>query len=306
MESMPMKKSVNVFALALLACSALAFAAGWGASRLSTPAVAVPVAGPAEPAASPAELLARFQAVDWRSPGGAGDELAPALAGNPALREAALARFRQEQEMTPKYNLLNVLRSGASPELAGIALDWAQRSDSAAARRDGFLLMHAVPTGAQGYRLARQALDHEADPAALAAALRHLQPDEVAHPADVQQVVPRLHVLTQHPFADLRSASVQALAGWDHANRHIANDVLRLLADPDPEVRIAAIGASSIASLKSDPIKKRLLGLLNDPSQMLDVRSVALMNLDRFAFTPDEHADLMAGKRQLEDDAKKP
>ena len=125
---------------------------------------------------------------------------------------------------------------------------------------------------------------------------------ELFSPAGLQELQRAASALP----APRRSASVQALAGWDHANRHIANDVLRLLADPDPEVRIAAIGASSIASLKSDPIKKRLLGLLNDPSQMLDVRSVALMNLDRFAFTPDEHADLMVGKRQLEDDAKKP
>ncbi len=92
------------------------------------------------------------------------------------------------------------------------------------------------------------------------------------HAAALERVVPRLHALTQHPLSNIGQASIQRIAQWDKAQLHVTQDVLRLLSDPDVEVRLAAIGATSIASL----------------------RSRVALNLGRFALNANEYATYQA------------
>ena len=66
--------------------------------------------------------------------------------------------------------------------------------------------------------------------------------------------------------------------------------MLRLLSDADVDVRIAAIGATSIAGLRTDPVKQRLLEILGNTEENPEVRSVAEMNLQDFNFSEDEYA----------------
>ncbi len=295
-----MTKSVNVFALALLACGALAFAAGWGASRLSAPAVAVPVSAPAESDAV-ADGLSRFKAIDWNMPQPAGaGELALALPSNAALRMAVLERYRQEPAGLAKENLAELLTAQPLPEVISAAVGWAQQSDSAMARADGFNILKRVPPQSATYGLVRQALEHEKDPVALGAAVWAMMPlQSIPDPAEVAQVAPRLHALTRHPMANVRSASIQRLAQWDRARQYIERDVLRVLSDPDGEVRIAAIGASSIAVLTSDSVKQRLFAMLASAKDDDELRSIILLQFDRFGLSRQEYATYQAVQHQL-------
>jgi hypothetical protein len=244
--------------------------------------------------------LSRFKAIDWNTPEPVGaNELAAALPSNAPLRMAALERFRQEAPGLAKNNLEQLLTAQALPEVSAAAAVWAQQADSAMARADGFRLLTRLPPQPATYRLARHALEHEKDPLALAAAVWALQPLGIADPADVQQVVPRLHARTQHPVAGVRAASIQRLAQWDRARLHATQDVLRLLSDPDEDVRIAAIGASSIAALTSDSIKQRFFAMLGSTKEGAELRSIVLLQLDRFGLSPKEYATYQAVQHEL-------
>lgn len=274
----------------------------WRSTEQSGPQQAASTAPDAAPSASGAafDALSRFKAIEWSAePLTGADELVPALASNPSLRTAALERFRQEPAGVAKNNLAQFLTAQPLPEIIAAATEWAQQADSASARTRGFELLVRMPPQPATYRLARQALDLEKDPQALGAAIWTLSPQGVLDPAEVGRVVPRLHALTQHPLSNIREASIQRIAEWDKAQLHVTQDVLRLLSDPDVEVRLAAIGATSIASLTANSIKQRLLALLVDAKESAGLRSIVALNLQRFALNADEYATYQAVQRDL-------
>lgn len=296
----------------MILCATLAFALGWftpkafdswRSSEQRGPQQAASTAPYAAPSASgPAlDALSRFKAIEWSAqPLTGADELVPALASNPSLRTAALERFRQEPAGVAKSNLAQFLTAQALPEIIAAAAAWAQQADSATARADGFSLLIRLPPQPQTYSLARQAIEQEKDPAALAAAVWAIQPlGNILDPAEVQRVVPRLHALTQHPLPDVRAASIQRLAQWDRADLHTAQDVLRMLSDPVEDVRIAAIGASSIASLKSDKIKEKLFNMLVDPKETNELQSIVMMQIGRFGLSAQEYGTYQEVERKF-------
>lgn len=301
--------------LALLCCTTLTFALGWGAAQVRQhwqvgkagqpqAASTAPGAGPTKADAT-ADALSQFNAIDWNAqqPAGA-DKLVAALPGNAALRMAALQRYRQEPVGLAKFNLRQLLTAQALAEVVAAATSWAQQADDAAARADGFNLLQAMPPQPASYLLARQEIEHGKDPRALAGALGALVPVGIPDPVEVQRVVPRLHTLTQHPMADVRGVSIQRLADWDRARLHITQDVLRLMADPDTNVRIAAVGATSIAALTTDAVKARLFEILSNPKEDAELRSVVALQIDRFALNSKEYAVYQAVQNELFNKAK--
>ena len=296
----------------LLSCASLTFALGWLAPEAlvfmrATQQAQTQQSGGTEPTLVPgqfateSDVMNRFNAIDWRvHPAVGASELAPALADSAPLREAALERFGQEPTGTAKSALAQFLTEQPLPEIIAAATQWAQQADSANVRANGFELLARLPPQPAIYRLARRALELEKDPQVLAAAILSLSPQGgVPDPLEVQQVVPRLHALTQHPLPRVRMVSVQRLAYWDRAGQFVTADVLRLLSDPDVEVRIAAIGATSIASLNSDSIKQRLVAMMADAKETGELRSIVALQMDRFGLSAKEFATYQAVQREL-------
>jgi hypothetical protein len=295
----------------LSSCTALAFVLGWltpeavghlqAARHEQSPAAgALPVAAPKQEGVE-ADALSRFKAIDWttQDPDAAG-ELVSALSDNAALRQVVLERYRQEPQGLAKARLALLLTERPLPEVIAAAVAWAQDPDSATARADGFTILRNTRPQLATYRLMRQALEHEQDPVALGAAVWGMSsPQDVPDPAEAEQVVPRLHALTRHPMADVRSASIQRLAEWDRAQRYIEGDVLRLLSDPDRGVREAAVGATSIAWLTSASVKQRLFALLASEKADDEFRSIVLLQFSRFALTRQEYSAYQAVSHEL-------
>lgn len=252
------------------------------------------------PALSDAAWLDRAGRIDWEAPDNATVQpLAAAVAARPSLRTAVLQRYRQEQRPAAKAGLRLVLAAGGeSPELIAAALQLAQDADGSA-RADGFRLLAEFNPREDAYVLARRALVEERDPAALAAALMCLRPMDVPPPQEVQLVLQRLQALNTHPSPMVRGHSVQKLADWDRSQAAVAKAVGQALSDPDAEVREAAVGAVAIASLRSAPIKRAVLGMLADASEDFKVREAALLVSEQFALTQDEYATYVAGRDGL-------
>lgn len=302
--------------LAVLASVVVGMALGFAAARYAgvpadrlmdgevlsqaAPAARAGMAPQAPQAMSDAAWLDRAGRIDWEAPDDAAMQaLSAAVAATPSLRAAVLQRYRQEQRPSAKAGLRQVLvAAGESPDLVASALQMAQDADGAA-RADGFRLLAEFNPREQSYALARRALVEERDPAALAGALMCLRPMDVVPPQETQRVLQRLQALNTHPSPMVRGHSVQKLADWDRSQAVVAKAVAQALSDPDAEVREAAVGAVAIASLRSAPIKRAVLGILGNASEDPKVREAALLVSEQFALTQDEYATYVAGRDGL-------
>lgn len=262
-------------------------------------------------ALSDTELIAKFRALDWSTLNGTVDpRLGEALALRPAFMSEVVRLYRSEQDPRAKREMANFL-SSVPPEvgtqLRAQALLWASGTDTAG-RYDGLLLLSQMPPHSKSIELALVALAEPAlqtEPRLLNAAIRCLQRSDVPPPPLVRQVVARLSVLTHHSDEQVRAHAVQGLGDWDRRLAEFPLAVDRLLGDVSPDVRMAAIGATSIAGLSTAAVKDKLLRLYTDPATPLQVRDVARMNLDRFDFTEQEYRTLVQANEALERDAAK-
>lgn len=303
--------------LAMLASVAVGVVLGFAAARYAgvppdrlmgrgeamsqtAPAAQERTASQAPQAMPDAAWLDRAGRIDWEAPDNAAVQaLSAAVAARPSLRAAVLQRYRHEQQLLAKAGLLQVLVAGGeSPDLIAAALQLAQDADGSA-RADGFRLLAEFNPREEAYALARRALVEERDPAALAGALMCLRPTDVLPPQEVQRVLQRLQALNTHPSPMVRGHSVQKLADWDRSQVMVAKAVAQALSDPDAEVREAAVGAVAIASLRSGPIKRAVLGILGNASEDPKVREAALLVSEQFALTQDEYATYVAGRDGL-------
>jgi hypothetical protein len=273
-----------------VAAAALCFALGVACAQFfQRDSSASRAARSAESAPSDAELMALFGRVDWNAKDLQEQPvLASALGRSEPLRSEVLKRYQQETRPDAKGNLLYLLAASPQPEVAAVALSWAQQ---AATRADGFKLLARQRPSAEVYRLAWQVIEQEAEPKVLAAAVWALNyPSNVLDPAEVHNVVPRLHALTQHDDEAVRAASIQQLAQWDKNKQYIEQDVLRIVnSEANFETKIAATGASSISALNSDELKRAFFKLLDDPATHPELRDVIGMQIDRFLLSPSEY-----------------
>lgn len=266
----------------------------------STKPSTTPVPPPPPSASELAKANALFKSTDWSAQQPQGiKELLTAMPHSAELRTAVLQRYREEPAGKVKDNLKQFLMVQALPDVITTATAWTKKSDNAAARRDGYQLLTPAGGHPDVHPLIKQAILSETDPAALGSAIWALSTPNVADPAEVQVLVPRLHTLTQHTNDDIRAASIQKLADWDRAKQYLLQDVQRLLSDPVEDVRIAAIGATSIASLTSDSIKQQLFTLLSDIKQSEELRGIVHMQLPRFGLSTAEYAAYQAAQKEL-------
>ncbi len=248
-----------------------------------------------------ADLLARFDAIVWSQHQPPGEkEIERGMGLSAALRSHVLQQFVSTTNEIQRHQLKQLLVNAPTPELVATAQQWAGDAQSAKNRLNGFLLLGGMRPSEASQALQMKALHNEPDPQVLAKVLWSLARPEVPTPQLANQVAERLHALTQHTHSEVRQASIQRLADWDKSLRYFPADVQRLLGEPDANVRMSAIGATSLASLNSEPIKQRLLALLGDTRQDLEVRNVALMNLPRFDLNETEYAAYQAGLAQFE------
>lgn len=273
-----------------VAAAAICFALGVASAQFfQRDSSASRAARSAESAPSDAELMALFGRVDWNAKDLQEQPvLASALGRSELLRSEVMKRYQQETRPDAKGNLLYLLTTSPRHEVAAVALSWAQQ---AATRADGFKLLARQRPSAEVYRLAWQAIEQEAEPKTLAAAVWALNyPSNVLDPAEVHNVVPRLHALTQHDDEAVRAASIQQLAQWDKNKQYIEQDVLRIVnSEANFETKIAATGASSISALNSDELKRVFLKLLDHPTTHPELRGVIGMQMDRFLLSPSEY-----------------
>lgn len=285
--------------LIFLTPKAIGYLQGAKSNQPSTDASA-PAAASTTPG-TPVDGLIRFNATDWSArPPAELDYLVSIWPNDSALRMAAIERYAKETSTVAKVNLEQLLTAHPLPEIRAEAMKWAQVSDNPTTRANGFNILKHLPPQTASYRLVRQAFEQENDPAVLAAVVWALQPVyDVLDPNEVRQVIPRLHELTQHPSANVRTASIQRLAQWDRAQKYIEQDVLSLLPDQDADVRIAAVGASSIAALRSDAVKQSLFAMLESHKGEDELRSIILLQLDRFSLTAKEYSKYLAVRHEL-------
>ena len=227
------------------------------------------------------------------------NELYVAMVESAAIQTAVLSRYRSETDHNTKIRIAYNISQLEIPEIAAAAKDWAQEEYDASARADGLHLLRFMPFDPDTPAIVRHVFDNEEDPAALAAAVWGLTPVKVPDPNDVAIIVPRLHELTSHPLADMRSAAIQRMPDWDKAQTYVEADVLRLMEDPDEEVRFSALGASSMLSLNSEAVKSAVFRLLLDQQSSLDMRSMVLMHMERFALTQTEYEIYLSAKKEI-------
>lgn len=286
---------------------ALGFATGLGAARFlpndtgASPAAAQVV----NTAPSEAALLAQFQRTDWNAKPLHGvqghEDLVAGIGQSELLRTEVLNRYRLETQPIAKDNVYQLLTAQPLPSVAAVGIAWAQQQDNAAVRADGFNLLIGQPPSAEIYSLARQAVEQEKDPKALANALWVLRhPEEVPDPAEVQYLVPLLRAFTQHSDENILAASIQQLAHWDKNKLHVEQDVIRIVnANVSRDTHLAAVGASSISSLNSDDLKQAFVRLIAKPDADPDLLGVVLMQMDRFSLTASEYEAYQKARAKL-------
>lgn len=241
-----------------------------------------------------------FKTTDWSAEQPEGiKELLAAMPHSLELRKKALQRYREEREGKIKTNLRQLLMAQSLPDVITSAVNWVKQTDDAMARTDGYKLLNRAAEHPEVHAVIKQGILNESNSFALAAAIWALSSPNVVDPAEVQTLVPRLHTLTQHANDDIRAASIQRLADWDRSKKYLTQDVQRLLSDSVEDVRIAAIGATSIASMTNDTLKHQLFIMLNDIKQTEELRSIVHMQLSRFGLSTVEYAAYQAAQKIL-------
>jgi hypothetical protein len=252
---------------------------------------AAPRAAASAPAAdSDEEWMARLDTIAWQDADRhAVQELSDAVKGNEALREAVLQRYRRASDRAAKAALRMALAADPVPALVQQATAWA-REGNPSEQADGLWLLAEIGPTEQTAALARRAVMQGQDPGLLMGALVALKPPEMPPPQEIPPVVARLRVLAQHDDPLVRALSVQKMAEWDRPRHSSPATIMKALGDRDPQVRQSAVVAVDMAALRTSDVKVRLLKLLDNPSEDLQVREAAAWVLEPFSLTPVEYA----------------
>lgn len=255
-----------------------------------------------------ANLLAKFRANNWsdyQPPNF--PQLKAAMKSSTVLREEVLQRFQGATDNVQRDHFSLLLRAASIPGFPTKALAWARDSQDVKTRMSAFTFISMGKQTPEVEALFLNALMNEKDAQVLGqVVLLGLRPLVIPEGEMADQVVNRLHDLTRHESAEVRFGSLQRLAEWDKKFRFFPDDLMRLLNDSEPMVRIAAIGATSISEYTSEPLKLRLLEILGDPKEIIDVRGVAALNIERFEFKGAEQAQYKSALAALEKAAAEP
>ena len=239
-------------------------------------------------AASDGEMMATLRAIDWKAQNVADDpQFAKRIGRSPGLIGEVLKLF-QGAPSDVEFQIAQFLALVPSGEVRSTAMQWAQDANDAGRQRDGFFLLSQLKTDEPALSLAISHLNSQKNEQTLEHVIWSLHRVEVPKPDVAGQVAAKLAELTGHPHPPVRAASIQRLADWDREGTFVEDRLAQLLNDPDPEVRLSAIGATSIQALSTPVIKKGLLRIAADRDQEPMSRQFALSNLERFYFNSAE------------------
>jgi hypothetical protein len=298
MERVTMKLSSWLCTSVGLAPLLVGVAHGSGTGTAGAGAVSVQARTMQGVPATDSELLRVMGAIDWAALSDAQVSSTSArLGANAALLDGAFQALRQAQG-DKKFALSQVIAAAPSHHVLATALQWAGETSDDDRRADGWLLLRHL-RAPQAVPLAIERMASERHERALESVIWCVRRDAVPPPALEARVVRQLHRLSAHASPRVRSASIQTLADWDRHGRYLMRSILRLLGDPDADVRIATIGASSIQGQTTEPLRAALLKMAADTREDVEVRNVALMNLERFGFTRRQYDVYQAAKADL-------
>lgn len=248
--------------------------------------------------ASDSELLRVLGTIDWAAlPDAQVSSAAARLGADAALLDGAFHELRRAPG-DKKFALSQVIAAAPSDRVLATALQWAGETSDDDRRADGWLLLRHLGAP-QVVPLAIERMASERHERSLENVVWCIRRDEVPPPGLEAKVVRQLHRLSAHASPRVRIASIQTLGDWDRQGRFLMRSILRLLGDAEADVRIAAIGASSIQGQTAEPLKAALLKMAANIHEDAEVRNVALMNLERFGFTQRQYDAYRAAKADL-------
>lgn len=241
-----------------------------------------------------ADLIAKFKAANWsKYAPPTMQEITSAIAASPALRDEVLKGFHEAADNVQRNHFCRLLRAASIPDFPAQAFSWARDSKNIKTRLSSFTFLAEEQQTPEIEELFFNAFMNEKDTQVLGQVLNlGLRRSQFPAPELVNSVVARLHTFTLHEGAEIRMGSIQRLAEWDKALRHFPADQARLLGDPVANVRIAAIGATSLSNYSSDHLKESLLRIFGNSDEPFNVRHVAYLNLDHFDLTVAEKSSL--------------
>ena len=210
------------------------------------------------------ELISKYDKIDWSTGQPANlDEIQADVQISPKLRAHVLKSFLSTTYPSfQKRFSVDLLMSNPTPEYATLAYSLLSANRSPKEREDGMNLLVKLPYSPKNQKFLREQFFLEKDPSVLSFAVSGIVRSEAPEPKISQAIVDKLHTLTTHPSWDVRMTSIQKLAEWDTKGELFLSDVIRLMQDENIEVRIAAIGATSISRAQDPLVKKSLLDIL--------------------------------------------
>ncbi|AKJ30123.1 HEAT repeat domain-containing protein [Caldimonas brevitalea] len=229
------------------------------------------------------------------------DELTRRVQGDAKFAAAMAEQIMRGGKADPELRqFLAMTLAQAQPALLERSAEVLLRNADVHARQQAFDLLSSLPDPPKAVAAAaRQALLTEGNPQALANALEALRASGgLASMRTDEAMVQQLRQYASSTDPQLRRESVAALIQADRTGA--VEPVLRqALADTDPSVQVAAIGAAIDAGIRSPETKSQLLGLCFDPQADPQVRAEAMSALQSFRLTSDEAIRLAPLEQQL-------
>ncbi|MCW7538626.1 HEAT repeat domain-containing protein [Aquabacterium sp. A7-Y] len=228
------------------------------------------------------------------------DELLKRVQGDPKLAAAMLEQLSRGGNTNPELQEFVALTlSQAQPALLERSADLLLRNPDVHARQKAFDLLSSLPDPPKAVAAAaRQAVLTEANPQLLASALEALRNSgglDAVRSDDA--MVQQLRHYAGNADPQVRRESVASLVQADRSSS--VEPILRqALADRDPSVQVAAIGATLDAGIRSAEAKSQLLDLSFNPQADPEVRAEALSALQSFRLTAEEAARLAPLQQQ--------
>lgn len=211
------------------------------------------------------------------------EQMSHEIARDWQLREAIQRQYLMATDPDMRRSLLELLAQGPASEVLTLAEQLLSSSDPAR-REDAYRLLTAIPIDdARARARVLEGLQHEADPHALGALVRSLQPGLLPG-EDADPIATRLLALGTHPDPVVRAEALPQLPQWLGA-QELEVPYLAALGDPEARVRAAAIAGIDAGRVQSPRLRDTLFDLAADRDQNQELRHAALQALLRFRLT---------------------
>lgn len=216
------------------------------------------------------------------------NKLQAAVDSDAAVRMELIQHYAAGADPKARYLYIQLLGGHPSQDVVDFSSTLVNSGDISR-RKDGFKLLTDFPANINTYSLVKGALDKEKDPELLRYAVAALHP-VVIDPAETQSMVSRLSDLTGHPDLQVRAQSLQMLVQWDKVGSTAEEKTYQAISDDNQEVRQAAIAAIVNSHVRSERLKAKLVKIVSNTNELIDLRGDALRALEDFALNTTEYA----------------